>query len=418
MNGMQKDIFISYRREDGYLFAHVLAKELTERGYSVFFDRADIVVGTPFPKELTKAIEDCNDFISLITPMYLNAQKENVRRVTMEDDWVRREISLALSGGKQILPIIINTDPAQAFDDLPDDIADIASRNFISYDPESVIEEFVSLLEKGFSDITIKNRGYNALLKELSQVSDENDNDFNVKIRNLILNYHEDVIDHKLLPLIENREVEEDVCFAAYYAAFTFYRRLGYVYKIHKLVDRFGQRFMGYRFNNIVLSQHYSFLFELDGRHPEDLHNAIHYAQAAIERIPSNAGVLQNYADLITKSFELGVNRDTKQLDYAIDRIYGALQLNPNYPKYHCTLGRLLSFRGEYSKAVVSIQKAISLENMETKDSFVRIVEYNKHIYEVKLRQMEKKLMRILRIAVCGGVAFGLLCLSLIFLFL
>lgn len=400
----QKDIFISYRREDGYLFAHLLAKELSDRGYSVFYDRSDLVAGAPFPEELTLAVTSCQEFLCVVTPMYLNAQKDCVRRIMSEEDWVRKEISLALTAGKRVIPILVGTDATTAFVDLPEDIGDLPSRNFLSYDSNVLIDDLISGLEKGFSEITVKNRAYQKLLQELYQIHDENDNNFNIHVRNMILQYSDDVVESKLIPLIEQGEEPEDICFAAFYAAFTFYRRLGYIYKLHSLVERYGQRFQNYRFSNIAFSQHYSFLFEMEGRNPEQLIQAVRYAQVALEKIPGNSGVLQNFADLITKSFELGVNRNKRQLSVAIDKIQEALRINPNYPKYHCTLGRLLSFQKKYNEAVISIQKAISLENMETKDSFLRTIEYNKHIYEVKLRALKLHMKRMI-IGTAGGLA-------------
>ena len=386
---LKKDIFISYRREDGHLFAHLLAQTLAKKGYSVFYDREDLVVGSVFPEKLTQAVSNCNEFIPVITPMYFGARKDGGRRIDREDDWVRREISLALQMSKRVLPIIVDPENQGEEFSLPGEIAEISRYNFLKYDHRMTMDEFVVVLEKGFSEETVRNCKYNTLLQELYEISDETDNDFNIKIRNFVICRSEEVVEKKLIPLIEAKQEPEDVCFAAYYAVFTYYRRLGYAYKIHDLVERFAARFSEYRFQNVALSQHYSLLFELAGKNPEALLNAVRYARAAAERIPENTGVMQNYADLITKSFELGVNQNRGQLQQAIDCIHRALAINPKYPKYHCTLGRLLSFKKQYHEAIVCIQKAINLENMETKDSFIRIVEYHKYITDIKLRQLE-----------------------------
>jgi len=385
-----KDIFISYRREDGSLYAHILAQSLAEKGYSVFYDRRALVVGSVFPQELTCAVEDCHDFIAIVSPMYLAAEKDGALRIEQEEDWVRKEISLALKNGKNIMPVVVG---GAAKTPLPKDLEAFSNRNFISFDQTAPIEEFVTRLELGFSEETKENREYNTLMQELRDISDEQDNDFNIKVRKLIMKHDEETVEKKLLPLIKAMK-EPDLCFTAYYAAFTFYRRLGYVYKIHDLVDHFNEQFKDYRFNNIILSQHYSTLFQLEGHKPEDLRKAIEYARIALEKIPENSGVMQNYADLITKGFEMGVmgkRKDKEQLAYAIGRIENALKINPGYPKYHCTLGRLLSFKNRFDEAIMAIEKAISLENMETKDSFIRIVEYNKYIFDIKLRKVQSR---------------------------
>ena len=64
------DIFISYRREDGAEFAEGLGMVLASKGYRVFFDKNDLQVGTDFPYELSAAVRNCHEFISIVTPSY------------------------------------------------------------------------------------------------------------------------------------------------------------------------------------------------------------------------------------------------------------------------------------------------------------------------------------------------------------
>ncbi len=411
MKKQSKDIFISYRREDGYLFANMLAEKLSHSGYTVFYDRDDLVVGSDFPERLEQAILECREFISVVSPMYFGAVNNGELRIANPQDWVRYEISLAMAHNKHILPIILNAD-VQNVDFLPEDIRNFTNYNFLAYDQQYTIEEFIVTLEKGFSEETKKRKNYSTLIDELYSICDENDNNFNVKIRNFIIHRSENVIEEKLLPMIESREEDENICFAAYYAAFTFYRRMGYAYKIYDLVERFGQRFEGYRFSSIVLSQYHSLRFELEGNDPDDLVLAVKAAKRATEFITENAGVLQNYADLITRGFELGVYSNKDHLEEAITCTRCALQINPQYPKYHCTLGRLLSFKRKYKDAIISIQRAINLENSETKDSFIRIMEYNRHITDIKLRQTENKVKTQLRTVVfVGGILTVVFCL-------
>ena len=123
MKKQSKDIFISYRRNDGYLLANLLASKLTELGYSVFYDREDLVIGEDFPERLHQAVLECNDFISVVTPMYFGAEQNGALRISDPEDWVHREISLAMKYNKRILPIILDANFPSA-DSLPDDISD------------------------------------------------------------------------------------------------------------------------------------------------------------------------------------------------------------------------------------------------------------------------------------------------------
>ena len=87
------DIFISYRRDGGAQYARILQLMLTQRGYKVFLDYDELTDGK---------------FLS----------QDALVRCKNEGDWVRREIQLAISEGKHIIPV----NPDNSFDGIPDDI--------------------------------------------------------------------------------------------------------------------------------------------------------------------------------------------------------------------------------------------------------------------------------------------------------
>lgn len=94
-----KDVFISYRRDGGAPMAHLLYHRLTADGYTVFLD-AQLGKGR-FDKELYKRIEDCTDFLLVVSANSLDRCKD-------PKDWVRREIEHALRCGKNIVPVIMS----------------------------------------------------------------------------------------------------------------------------------------------------------------------------------------------------------------------------------------------------------------------------------------------------------------------
>lgn len=104
------DIFISYRRASGAQYARILQLMLSLRGYRVFLDYDELTDGK-FGEHIKAAIIDAPIFMLVLS-------KEALVRCKNEDDWVRREIQLAISKGKHIIPV----DPDGSFDGIPNDI--------------------------------------------------------------------------------------------------------------------------------------------------------------------------------------------------------------------------------------------------------------------------------------------------------
>lgn len=92
------DIFISYRRDGGAQTAKHLRDMLSAKGYRVFFDTDSLRSGD-FNKELLRVIEECRDFIIILSQGALD-------RCQNEDDWVRQELAYALEKGKNVIPVI------------------------------------------------------------------------------------------------------------------------------------------------------------------------------------------------------------------------------------------------------------------------------------------------------------------------
>lgn len=104
------DIFISYRRDDGRDYAHILQKALQIRGYKVFLDFVELTDGI-FDKKIKNAIKEASVFMMVLSPHYLERCKN-------EDDWVRQEIMMAIQEKKYIIPI----NPDRSFKGFPKDM--------------------------------------------------------------------------------------------------------------------------------------------------------------------------------------------------------------------------------------------------------------------------------------------------------
>lgn len=109
------DVFISYRREGGGLMAGRIADRLRYDGYSVFFDVEEMHQGE-FNKQIFDAIDNCIDFVIILSPKALD-------RCVEPNDWVRQELAYALKQKKNVVPILMTG--FEFPNNLPEDINDI-----------------------------------------------------------------------------------------------------------------------------------------------------------------------------------------------------------------------------------------------------------------------------------------------------
>lgn len=120
------DIFISYRRDGGIDSAVTLQSTLRQMHYRAFLD-VDGLRSGPFDTVLLRRIEECKDFLLVLSPGALNRCKN-------EDDWVRQEFEHAHALGKNIIPIICDGGTVEerlTADVLPDSMADLPRYNVL-----------------------------------------------------------------------------------------------------------------------------------------------------------------------------------------------------------------------------------------------------------------------------------------------
>lgn len=109
-------VFISYRRSCSWELSRLIYQRLTERGFSVFMDLEEIHGGN-FDEKITRNIEECDYFLPLLTQGTLIPD-----RIRNENDWMRKEIELALSLNKTIIPLITEGFSFPGEQDLPDSL--------------------------------------------------------------------------------------------------------------------------------------------------------------------------------------------------------------------------------------------------------------------------------------------------------
>lgn len=139
-NGVAALIFISYRRYD-WPFAHRLHEQLQMRlGCEVYIDRK--ITADDYETELLDKVRYCEIFILIVTPTTFDA-----RRIANREDWIRREVSLALSLGKPIVLVLYEGLSPPPPENLPEDIRLVTRRQGIEFYPaffEQALEKLVS----------------------------------------------------------------------------------------------------------------------------------------------------------------------------------------------------------------------------------------------------------------------------------
>ncbi len=112
-------IFISSRRSCSWGLAKLIKDELTSRGFDVFMD-LDQLRGGDFPAIISDEIETCDYFLPIFS-----RDTFRLERINDPDDWIRKEIELALEKNKPIIPIMAEGFKKPEDHDLPQSILSI-----------------------------------------------------------------------------------------------------------------------------------------------------------------------------------------------------------------------------------------------------------------------------------------------------
>lgn len=164
VRGNNFDVFVSYRRSDGKLSARTLTLAFKNEGFRCFLDY-DKLEGGEFDRQLTDAIEDAPIFVMVLTPGYFarcvkedESLNEQGVGIPNEEDWVRREIELALSKGKIIIPINIDGMVNGTPDYLDDDFRNrIGAHQFSTvYNDDTFEATFGAMLDKNIWNVFSK----------------------------------------------------------------------------------------------------------------------------------------------------------------------------------------------------------------------------------------------------------------------
>jgi TIR domain len=144
-------VFINYRGKDSETAAALIDRELTARFGSdrVFLDCRSIPAGVDFAEELLGRLRACSVLLVVIGPRWLTlTDPAGQRLIDNPRDWVRREIVEAFARGMRVIPVLTDGVKLPAAEDLPQDIAGLNRRQYVSLRRRYVPVDLAFLVER------------------------------------------------------------------------------------------------------------------------------------------------------------------------------------------------------------------------------------------------------------------------------
>lgn len=154
---MAYDVFISYRRKGaGAGVAGELQSKLENLGFKVFLD-VDKIGSGQFPEQIKHAIQECKDFLLVLSPGTLD-------RCVDEEDWVRREIMMAQEYGKNIIGVGLPGFVMPEAEALPEPLKSLTTRQVFVWTHEYRAASFEKIAENLVSSKLKKKKNHQKLM--------------------------------------------------------------------------------------------------------------------------------------------------------------------------------------------------------------------------------------------------------------
>jgi hypothetical protein len=125
-------VFISYRRADGQYAVGWIEERLARLDEvtsvrTAFRDNTTLRLGDDLPDVLAAEVENCDVLIAVIGPHWRGERPDGTARILDPNDWIAREIELALKFDKRIVPVLIGgMEPLDA-DTLPSELQPLSA---------------------------------------------------------------------------------------------------------------------------------------------------------------------------------------------------------------------------------------------------------------------------------------------------
>ena len=137
------DIFISYRRRGGSVWADLLNTKLSALGLKVFYDKFKIE-NEDFTLKIKRRIQRCPNFLIVLSPSIFSGIELNGK----ETDWVLEEIKYALSLSKNIICVQVDGFIVEKeLTNFDDTIKTISQLNMLTYNNDTKSKEEASIMD-------------------------------------------------------------------------------------------------------------------------------------------------------------------------------------------------------------------------------------------------------------------------------
>jgi hypothetical protein len=133
-------VFLSYRRSDAAAYAGRLSDALIQRlgPKSVFQDVSSVTPGRDFRVEIDRALSASDAAVVVIGPGWVSAETpQGTRRLLETDDYVRLEVSRALSRDIRVIPVLVGGAQLPAGAALPADLQELTRRQAVELHDET-----------------------------------------------------------------------------------------------------------------------------------------------------------------------------------------------------------------------------------------------------------------------------------------
>lgn len=128
-------IFVSYRRDDSRYAAGRFYDKLVQHfgEHEVFMDVVDIQAGQNFVEELNARLATCSVLVAIVGRHWLKASDEGgAPRLEDPNDFVRREIEIALERKLRVVPVLVDGAKMPRVDQLPSTLREFAERQAVT----------------------------------------------------------------------------------------------------------------------------------------------------------------------------------------------------------------------------------------------------------------------------------------------